>query len=382
MTKPAFGFWLTLAAIVACALILVAAARAPGQCPGGVCPIRIASSFQRVPQSPPAYVGQSVRNVPAPVWRYAAQTGHYKSVVRVEGHVVGALSKKIGSGVCVKWGDKKVIVTAGHVARGCKEVRVYLPASKRWVTAHVVKIDDAWDVSVLVLDAADAAELEAAEIAWGPAATPAVGAKLESCGLGPDGRLAANSGICLGYRGNGSGPGAQADWLELTGRARQGDSGGPVFDESGQLVAVLWGTDDRSVTATQAGYLHQFLAQSLGPWEESGKRKAESGDFAAAAPACDCANPETCLPNGLLSRMKAKSKAPAPQAPQMIVNTDPEVRAGLKEIEGSLDRVAQNTAPKASPENTGKTPEWAVILCVLGGLAVGGGAFLFVQRHP
>jgi S1-C subfamily serine protease len=375
---PPFLLLLATYCLLPAACCLLPAAYSPAQCPGGNCPLTLApsslhsvspsSSFR---QPAPAHVAPPA-NGPAPVWRYAEAQGHYRSVVRIEGHV-GVAGKKLGSGVCVRWGDRKVILTAGHMARGCKEVRVYLPAAKRWVTARVVKIDDAWDVAILVLPESDAAELVVADIAWGDEATPERGARLQSCGFGPDGWLAINSGTCLDYRGNGA-SGRQADWLELSGRARQGDSGGPVFDAKNQVVGILWGTDDRTVTATQAGYLHQVLAQSLGPWQQSGERKAESGlGLVAAEETCD---------GKLLARLRGKTKAPAtPAPPQVIVNPDPEVHAGLKQIEGTLGQVAQNTAPKPEPAAPAGVPEWAKILCIVAAFAVGGFVFYVVQQN-
>jgi S1-C subfamily serine protease len=240
-----------------------------------------------------------------------------------------------------------------------------------------VKLDDRCDVATLGLAAADAAELEPADIAWGGDATPGQGARLESCGLGPDGRLAVNSGILLGYRGpsqNGA-----ADWIDISGRARQGDSGGPCFDAKGQVVGVLWGTDNRTVTATQAGYLHKFLAESLGPWKAGAPAAVAISEDKTAAPACDCADPQTCLAGKLGQRLKGKT--PAPQPPQVIVNTDPELRKGLRQIEGTLGQVAQNTAPKPEPPKPDGVPPWSVLLCVVAAIAVGGFVFYVVQQN-
>jgi hypothetical protein len=296
---------------------------------------------------------------------------------------MGVTSHKLGSGVAVRWDEKTVVLTAAHVARGCKRVLVYLANPKRWAAAATVKLDDRWDVAILTLAHADAAELEPADIAWGEDATPKQGARLESCGLGPDGRLAVNSGVLLGYRSNG--PGRSADWIDISGPARQGDSGGPVFDAKGQVVGILWGTDDRTVTATQGGYLHKVLAESLGVWDgsEIGKRKTESGEIAdAEVPLSAFGSPlsgEACA--GKLLARRAQPKTPAPQPPQVVVNTDPEVRKDLRQIEGTLGQVAQNTAPKPEPQASEGVPAWAKILCVVAALVVGLFVFYVVQQN-
>ena len=51
--------------------------------------------------------------------------------------------------------------------------------------------------------------------------------------------------------------------LCLTGSARDGDSGGPVLNQHGELVGVLWGTDGRTVHATYCGRIRRFLANLL-----------------------------------------------------------------------------------------------------------------------
>jgi hypothetical protein len=81
---------------------------------------------------------------------------------------------------------------------------------------------------------------------------------LRSCGYGPDGRYRCNQGEALGY----TRPAVNATYetLELRGAAREGDSGGPVFNSRGELAAVLWGTDGRTVGSTYCGRVRKFLA--------------------------------------------------------------------------------------------------------------------------
>jgi hypothetical protein len=47
--------------------------------------------------------------------------------------------------------------------------------------------------------------------------------------------------------------------MVLTGKARMGDSGGPIFTLDGKLAGVLWGTDERSVYGTWAGKIRQVF---------------------------------------------------------------------------------------------------------------------------
>ena len=283
------------------------------QCPGGTCPFTLTPS----PRHPVT---------PSSSYRFVEPAGHYRAVVRVRGesgvlavgrvsnpsHVSGGQAHKIGSGVAVHWDEKTVVLTAAHVARGCKRVSVYLAKPKRWAAAASVKLDDRWDVAILTLAHADTAELEPADIAWGEDATPKQGARLESCGLGPDGRLAVNAGVLLGYRSNG--PDRSADWIDISGPARQGDSGGPVFDAKGQVVGILWGTDDRTVTATQGGYLHKLLAESLGPWQAEAPAVQVAAlpnpETAAQTPCCPAGTPSEACVGKLFPKLLGQKKAP------------------------------------------------------------------------
>jgi hypothetical protein len=316
-----------------------------------------------------------------PALQYIERTGHYRAVVRIRGDErIG--KRNYGSGVAVRWAGRVVVMTASHVVKGCRTVLIWLEKPKRWATADATKIDASWDVAFVTLSTADSSELTPAEIAWGDDATPEKGARLETCGFGPDGQFAVNTGTLVGYRGNGSGK--WTDWIDVTGSARQGDSGGPVFDTKGQVVGVLWGTDQHTVTATQAGYIHVQLAANFGPWDGSNVAIASRGiapnpedAVGPSAEACDCPPGEVCLGKGLLNRRKA----PPPAPPQVIVNSDPRVRDSLGHINGTLDKLAQNTAPKPVPPETEGVPTTAKILLVLGALVAGAFIFYVVQQN-
>jgi thioredoxin 1 len=193
---------------------------------------------------------------PRPAWRYESSIGYRGAVVRIfccEGVTVHA----IGSGALVRWNGRNVVLTARHVVNGAKRIVIELCTGKKH-EARVLKIDAVWDCAVLELSGQPEGVLPA-ELELGDAAMQQAGNRLESCGYGPDGRLACNSGLFLGYRRSGERPQGPDDWMILSGHARQGDSGGPVFNERGRLVGVLWGTDGESVVAVQAGRLHLLL---------------------------------------------------------------------------------------------------------------------------
>ena len=109
------------------------------------------------------------------------------------------------------------------------------------------------------------ADLSALEIASPPLTAAAVSfdiddsAPLTACGFGPSGQFRAITGRIVGAaQGDG-----QAS-LRMAGAVRSGDSGGGVFDQSGRLVAVVWGERGGETYASSGGPLRSFLERLTG----------------------------------------------------------------------------------------------------------------------
>ncbi len=200
--------------------------------------------------------GRGKGDFPSPAWRYERPVGHRAAVVRIYCQD-DVRTRSIGSGVLVRWSGRSVVLTARHVVKGAKKIIVELCTQRRH-GARVVKVDAVWDCAVLEL-VGKPEGVEPAEVELGDAAMQQEGNRLESCGYGPDGRLACNSGLFLGYRRSTETPQGPDDWLAISGRARGGDSGGPVFNRRGRVVGVLWGTDSEEVVCVQAGRIHKLL---------------------------------------------------------------------------------------------------------------------------
>jgi hypothetical protein len=139
--------------------------------------------------------------------------------------------------------------------QGAGTVTVAFP-SGRQSSAAVLAVDPTWDL----------AALEIGESLVAPAAiseeSPRPGENLQTCGYGPDGRYLCTQGRALGYVQTAASVGHET--LEVSGAAREGDSGGPVFNSRGELVAVVWGTDGRCVEGTYCGRIRKFLATCFG----------------------------------------------------------------------------------------------------------------------
>lgn len=196
---------------------------------------------------------------PHPAWRYERATGPRAAVVRIYSQD-GPRMRSIGSGTLVRWNGRIVVLTARHVVQDARRIIVEL-CTKRTLWARIVKVDAVWDCAVLEL-IGEPAGVEPAEVALGKNAKFSKGDRLESCGYGADGKLACNSGLFIGYRRAGI-RATVDDWMEISGHARQGDSGGGVFNTRGRLVGVLWGTDGKTVVCVQPGRIHLLLNQAV-----------------------------------------------------------------------------------------------------------------------
>lgn len=194
---------------------------------------------------------------PTPAWRYERAVGYRTAVVRIQGRDTVRVSS-LGSGVLVRWGKRVVVLTARHVVKDAKTVIVRFHNGKRY-RARVIKVNVRWDCAVLDIGGVAPDGIEPAEFAFGADAAFKNGDRLESCGYGADNKLAVNIGLFKGYRRSSAAMDGPDDWMVISGHARGGDSGGPVFDQKGRVVGILWGTDGRTVVCVQPGRIHVML---------------------------------------------------------------------------------------------------------------------------
>lgn len=181
----------------------------------------------------------------------------HAAVVRVAQIAPGG-SRCYGSGTLVhKDGKQGIVLTCAHLFRGeAGDVTVTFPDGRRF-EADLAAVDQAWDLAALRITQPEAMPVTIATD------HPKPGDRLQSCGYGSDGRYWCNQGRVLGYVRTAATK--TYETLELSGRARDGDSGGPVFNASGELVAVVWGTDGRIVGGTYCGRIRKFLGGIFSP---------------------------------------------------------------------------------------------------------------------
>ncbi len=171
--------------------------------------------------------------------------------------VVGSSGASIvaGTGVLVRVsGTSGLVLTAWHVVRGHRDaIEVTFPDGST-TPARVVAWDQDWDLAALAVGRPDADPVAIA------AQAPRKGDRLTIAGYGPAGVYREQTGKVTDYGSPTRDHAAQ--FVELEGAARQGDSGGPIFDQAGELAGVLFGAARNRTIGSCSTRLALFLAEA------------------------------------------------------------------------------------------------------------------------
>jgi hypothetical protein len=174
----------------------------------------------------------------------------HPAVVRVIAPEQGAIS--YGSGTLVDVREQfGLVITNWHVVRDAQgDVEVLFPDGFR-SKARALKVDADWDLAALVIWRPSVPPVTLADSA------PRPGDPLTICGYG-QGRYRAITGSCTQYYSPKENLPQQM--VELDVEARQGDSGGPIFNQNGQLAGVLFGAGQGTTLGSFGGRVQSFLA--------------------------------------------------------------------------------------------------------------------------
>lgn len=157
-----------------------------------------------------------------------------------------------GSGTLIDARDQfGLVVTNWHVVRdGTGDVEVIFPDGFR-SKARALKVDRDWDLAALVIWRPPAHPVPIAAVA------PQPGDQLTICGYG-QGQYRVATGRCTQYYA----PKLELPqhMVELDVEARQGDSGGPIFNDHGELAGVLFGAGGGTTLGSFGGRVGSFLA--------------------------------------------------------------------------------------------------------------------------
>ncbi len=160
-----------------------------------------------------------------------------------------------GSGTLVDArGEYGLVVTNWHVVETARK-EVWVEFSDGFRSAgKLLKVDRDWDLAAIAIWRPNAAPVALAEVA------PQPGDPLVIAGYG-NGPFQAARGTCLQYVT----PSLELplEMVQVTAAARNGDSGGPIFNERGELAGVLFGTGEGVTSGSYCGRVNQFLASVL-----------------------------------------------------------------------------------------------------------------------
>lgn len=174
----------------------------------------------------------------------------HPAVVRIVAAEHGAAS--LGSGVLVDANHQQgLVLTNWHVVRDARSA-VLVQFSDGFQTAGtVIRMDEAWDLAAVVIWKPPATPIPLA------ASPPAPGDLLTIAGYGR-GPYRAQTGRCTEYLSPGTG--YPREFVELAAGARQGDSGGPIINERGELAGVLFGQNGGRTIGSCSTRLRTFLS--------------------------------------------------------------------------------------------------------------------------
>lgn len=210
-------------------------------------------------QSQPSWWGWGAAGNPTATWNpelvadylLSGQPPH-PAVVRIVAPEHSGTS--LGSGVLVDVNRSQgLVLTNWHVIRESRSaVLVQFPDGFQ-SAGTVIRWDEAWDLAAVVI--------------WKPAAIPVtiapqppvIGEPLTIAGFGR-GSYREQTGPCTEYLSPGTG--YAKEFVELQASARQGDSGGPIFNERRELAGVLFGQNDGRTIGSCSARVRVFLASA------------------------------------------------------------------------------------------------------------------------
>jgi len=289
----------------------------------------------------------------------APQTPH-PAVVRIVAPEGKATSYGSGTLVDVR-GDYALVLTNWHVVADAKgTIEVVFPDGFR-SAAKVISTDRTWDLAALAIWKPNVAPV--------PLATqpPKPGEPLSIAGYG-SGSYRMASGYCTQYVAPGMNQ--PYEMVELSAAARQGDSGGPIFNSRGELCGVLFGSSFGTTSGSYCGRVSSFMASvvpksNLGdPSYLASKRdNANAGGAAATANVTPAQPASTGAATGVTdgSSLGSQVAMTSPTSASIGRSADPQPPVSPQDITiGSMPSV--HTAPAATSiaqplANSAETPK-------------------------
>ncbi len=245
----------------------------------------------------------------------------HPAVVRVIAPLPDGFS--LGSGTLV--GASRhygLVVTNWHVVRDASGlITVVFPDGFR-SGARVLKTDRNWDLAALAIWKAKAEPVPISPY------LPRPGDPLTIAGYGA-GWYRAAAGRCVEYVSPGDN--FPPEMVELSAGARQGDSGGPIFNRRGELAGVLFGAAMGHTTGSYGGRVREFLGSVVDDMQRADPKETMSKEtMIAQQPPPSQREPRSSAPPrmpAVTSRprpvLASIADSPAPPAPPRLPRPSP-----------------------------------------------------------
>ena len=281
--------------------------RSTDACPNGNCPFAFPPSqpiqSPKVPKAPDGVLRSVVRVYNA-----------YDETISTADATLGPTRRRVvekGSGAFVADSlGARYVLTAAHIFRDGRGQITAQTLDGRVFPVSLVLTSEECDVALLRVDASTNVPALTISASW-----PRQGETVWRAGFGPDETLKELAGAVKGYVKTDRY--ATYETLKIDGAARQGDSGGPVYNASGEIVGVVWGTDGTDAYATYCGRVLKTLCDyspTFAPPRLQADASAATQPFAPN----DAASNANALNDGIPSTYEGNSdKANVDDAPTL-----------------------------------------------------------------
>ena len=186
-----------------------------------------------------------------------------QSIVRVA--VASSKTNSYGSGTLIYYQNRVYLLTCAHLFEKDTDYATVQFSKQNGRPVQPLAIDREYDLAVLDMSIPGALPSGAVPVKL-TATIPLPGARVYAAGYGPNGIFKVTVGTVKGYvqvQGADARDTLQAVYDRKGATVRFGDSGGGVFNESGELVATLWGSDNQCLYGSQIGRIAYFLQSAI-----------------------------------------------------------------------------------------------------------------------
>jgi len=289
--RPGWLRFMTIIGILTLAFVLVGlSVMAQTTCPGGTC--RIPAPVRQQPSQPLFDAASSLPK--GTKERLTAATARLSNQVSPEMTVYG-------SAVLIARNEHRGwLLTCDHLFReGIGQVTAFFPTNAGWqgFEGRVVARDSTADLALVMIAAPEASPIPVAD------GYPSPGEPVILAGFGRTSHLHIVPGQVLGYVSTNTQ--GTRETLQITGGAQDGDSGGPIVNSAGQLVAITWGTDGFRTVGTYCGRIRAFLRAFLPRQDEQipvAAPRSQQEESANSTPHTAPENPAQSSPEASPSR--------------------------------------------------------------------------------